>query len=62
MSDHHFELTSEPVHLKVNDLPSDVAEQIRDVQLQDPEFLRNVLVYGITHKAVFETLSQVWRT
>ncbi|MQA90557.1 MAG: hypothetical protein GEU90_10020 [Gemmatimonas sp.] len=61
MSDYHFELTPEPLHLKVSDLPSDVAEQIRDAQTQNPEFLKNILVYGITHKAVFETLSRAWR-
>ena len=63
MADHQFEtMTFEPVHLKVDDLPSDVAEEIRDVQVQDPEFLRSVLLYGMTYRAVFETLSQAWRT
>jgi hypothetical protein len=50
----------EPVQLTVDALPSDVAEQIRSVQAQDPEFLRRVLLYGITHKTVFETLGRGW--
>ncbi len=51
----------EAVNLTVDAMPSDVARQIRDCQLHDPEFLRRVLLYGITHKAVFETLSRSWR-
>jgi hypothetical protein len=60
MPDHSL-FVSEPVHVKVDDLPSDVAQQIRDVQSRDPEFLRNVLLYGITYREVFEALSQGWR-
>lgn len=50
----------EPVHLKVDSLPYDVAEQIREVQSEDPELLRRILLYGITHRTVFETLSRSW--
>lgn len=49
-----------PVQLTVDDLPSDVAEQVRRAQEQDPEFLRKVLLFGVTHQAVFETLRGAW--
>lgn len=52
----------EPVHLTVEALPSDVAQEIREAQLQDPEFLRHLLVYGATHRTVFETLSRAWQS
>jgi hypothetical protein len=61
MPDHQLPLSTAPVHLTVDRLPADVAAEIREVQLQDPEFLRRVLLYGITHKTVFETLSRAWR-
>jgi hypothetical protein len=60
MLDHPSELASFPVHLTVDDLPVDVAEQIREVQDRDPELLRRILVYGITHRIVFEALSRSW--
>lgn len=60
MPDHRHEAVSEPVHLTVDDLPTDVARKIREVHLQDPEFLRRILLYGITHKTVFETLNRSW--
>ena len=49
-----------PLHLEVEALPSDVVEQIREIQTEDPEVLRRILVYGVTHKIVFETLSRSW--
>jgi hypothetical protein len=61
MPDHRFEPGVERVHLTVDAIPSDVARQIRDFQVRDPEFLRRVLLYGITHQTVFETLSRTWR-
>ena len=60
MLKHRFDLVAKPVHLTVTDLPSDVAEQIQEVQTEDPELLRRILLYGITHKTVFQTLSQSW--
>ena len=60
MPDQRSEVAVGPVHLTVNDLPNDVAQRIREVQVQDPEFLRRILLYGITHKTVFETLSRGW--
>lgn len=61
MPDHRSEVAVGPVHLTVEDLPSDVAQQIREAQMQDPTFLKRILLYGITHKTVFETLSRSWR-
>lgn len=49
-----------PLQLEVSTLPRDVVEQIREVQSEDPDLLRRILLYGITHKAVFETLSRSW--
>jgi hypothetical protein len=60
MPDQRSEVAVGPVHLTVNDLPNDVAQRIREVQVQDPEFLRRILLYGITHKTIFETLSRGW--
>jgi hypothetical protein len=61
MPDHHPEASVEPVQLTVDDLPSDVAEKIREAQDRDPDLLRRILLYGITHKVVFETLTEAWR-
>jgi hypothetical protein len=60
MPDQRPEVTAGPVHLTVDDLPFDVVQQIQEAQSQDPAFLRRILLYGITHKAVFETLSRAW--
>ncbi|MDR0787370.1 MAG: hypothetical protein LBG44_05835 [Gemmatimonadota bacterium] len=60
MSGHHVEPGVEPVHLTVDGMPVDVARQIREFQDSDPEFLRRVLVYGVTYRAVFETLKDSW--
>lgn len=48
------------VQLTVTDLPADVAEQVRQAQETDPDFLRKTLLFGITHKTVFETLRGAW--
>jgi hypothetical protein len=61
MPDHRPEASVELVQLTVGDLPSDVAEKIREAQDQDPDLLRRILLYGITHKVVFETLTEAWR-
>lgn len=60
MTESRPESSPEPIHLQVDTLPSDVAQQIREVQDQDPELLRRILLYGMTHRAVFETLSSSW--
>lgn len=62
MTDFHTKSSLEPVHLRVDALPSDVAAQIREVQDQDPELLRRILLYGMTHRVVFETLSRSWNS
>jgi hypothetical protein len=61
MPEPRSDVTLGPVYLVVDDLPPDVAEEIREVQHKDPEFLRRILLYGITYKAVFETLHRGWR-
>lgn len=60
MSDTHPKSLLEPVQLEVDSLPFDVAEKIRKAQSDDPDLLRRILVYGMTHKVVFETLSRSW--
>ena len=47
-----------PVNISVTyeNLPSDIADQVRQVQEQDPELLKHFLLYCITRKIVFETL------
>lgn len=62
MLDQPREVSSRPVHFTVDDLPTDVARQLEEAQRQDPEFLRRILLYGITHRTVFETLSRAWGT
>lgn len=61
MSDCRPQQSLEPVHLTVDALPSDVAERIREVQAEDPDLLRRILLYGMTHQVVLETLSRSWR-
>ena len=60
MPDQQTEVPAGPVHLTVEDLPFDVVQQIREAQTQDPALLRRILLYGITHRTVFETLSRSW--
>lgn len=60
MPDYRVHFSPEPVHLTVHSLPSDVAEQIRDVQSREPELLTRILLYGMVHREVFDTLSQRW--
>ena len=60
MADTHPKSLLEHVHLEVDSLPYDVVEQIREAQTDDPDLLRRILLYGITHKTVFETLSRSW--
>jgi len=61
MPDAHDLLNFEPVQFTVDDVPSDVAAQIREAQARDPEFLRHLLLFGVTHRAVFEALNRSWR-
>lgn len=60
MSEYRPQVSPEPVHLTVHSLPRDVADQIRDVQSREPELLTKILLYGMVHREVFETLSQSW--
>jgi hypothetical protein len=45
------------VSLIVENLPVDIAEQVKRAQHSDPELLRRVVVYAVTRNAVFETLN-----
>ena len=62
MTESHSLNDAEAVHLTVDALPSDVAQELRKAQIADPDLLRRILLYGITHRVVFETLSRSWTT
>ena len=57
MSSSASEFPLDRVQVTVDALPLDVIRKIRDFQVHDPDFLRRVLLYGVTHRTVFETLS-----
>ena len=40
----------------VTELPSDVAEQVRTAQTQDPDLLRRILTFGMSQKVIHDTL------
>lgn len=40
----------------VTDLPTDVAEQVRTAQTQDPDLLRRILTFGMSQKVIHDTL------
>lgn len=39
------------------ELPRTVAAEVEEVQRRDPEFLRRVLMYGMTRRVIYERLS-----
>ena len=48
-------LDSRPVEL-VLELPTDIADNVEDVKLRDPEYLSRVIRHGLARRAVFEEL------
>ena len=40
----------------VTELPSDVAAQVRTAQTDDPDLLRRILTFGMSHKVIHDTL------
>lgn len=46
---------SRSVQLTVR-LPRDIAAQAEEVQQTDPEFLSRVILYGLTRRAIYDTL------
>lgn len=60
MSNHHLYPPPDSVHLTVHSLPRDVADEIRDAQSQNPELLTRILLYGMVHKEIFNTLGESW--
>lgn len=44
--------------LLVNDLPLELAEEVKQVQEQAPEALHRALVYAVTRQAIYETLHE----
>lgn len=45
-----------PVEVVVH-LPEDLAEDVEEVQKRDPDFLKKVIQYGLTRRAMFRELS-----
>ena len=43
------------VQLKVR-LPRDIAEQVKEAQETDPEFLSRVVLYGMTRRSIYRHL------
>jgi hypothetical protein len=41
----------------VEDLPLEVAARVQEVQENEPELLRQFMVYCMTRKVIFETLA-----
>ena len=46
-----------PVELVVN-LPEGVAEEVEEVRQTDPEFLSEVIVYGLCRRTIFNELQR----
>lgn len=45
-----------PVEVVVH-LPEDLADDVEEVQKRDPDFLKRVIRYGLTRRAMFRELS-----
>ena len=39
------------------ELPKALAAEVEEVQRRDPEMLRRILTYGMTRRAIYESLS-----
>jgi hypothetical protein len=39
-------------------LPHDIAEQAKEVQEADPEFLSRVVLYGLTRRSIYQQLRE----
>ena len=44
------------VSLTLKDLPFAIAEEIEEVQRNQPELMERIVVYGMARSAIFETL------
>jgi hypothetical protein len=42
-------------------LPRDIAEQAREVQENDPEFLSRIVLYGLTRRSIYRHLREQGR-
>ncbi|MFQ5890257.1 MAG: hypothetical protein ACE5JR_09410 [Gemmatimonadota bacterium] len=49
-----------PVQLVLH-LPEDLADRVEEVRESDPEFLNNVIRYGLLRRTVFEELRRMCR-
>lgn len=44
------------ISLTLTDLPSSVADEVAQIQQNDPALLNRLVTYGITRTVIFETL------
>lgn len=44
------------VSVTLTDLPQSVAEEVEQIQREDPALLSRIVTYGITRAVIFETL------
>lgn len=51
-----FSASPVDVSLNISELPSDVAGMVERAQVEDPETLRRIIIYGMTRLTVFEEL------
>ena len=45
------------ISVNVEDLPIDIANQVKQLEREQPKLLRQLMVYAVTHKLVFDQLS-----
>ena len=50
-----------PVELVVN-LPEELVDEVEEVRQTDPEFLSDVIVYGLCRRTIFEELQRTRRS
>lgn len=49
--------STSPVSVSLTlDLPASIAEEVQQIQQQDPVMLSRIVTYGVTRAAIFETL------
>jgi hypothetical protein len=50
-----------PVELVVN-LPEGLVDEVEEVRQTDPEFLTDIIVYGLCRRTIFEELQRTLRS
>lgn len=55
-SDSLFPSSPVSISLTLTNLPASVAEEVQQIQLEDPAMLSRIVTYGVTRAAIFEAL------